>query len=176
MDCNGNPVFAVKDDSDKKVVVMGFSLHYSSLPIDADFALIMLNLFEYFFPSTVEKNAFEVNEVISFQSRGESLTVTRDGSSQEEAVFTEFPAKLEVDIPGTYVLEQETFTGKPVTEYIYVRIPAEESNIWKKEDALRAPVKTIDDSGHYNDLLLYIAATMVAILFIEWWLHSRDNM
>ena len=176
MNCNAQPVVAVKNEADSKVVVMGFSLHYSNLALTQDFPLFMLNIWDYFFPSTVQKSAFEVNETISFKARGDELTVTREGSLEEEASFTSFPAKLEVNLPGTYVLQQETFTGKEITEYIYVRIPADESNIWKVEDALREPLKQTDDSGYFNDLLLYIAAAMVAILFIEWWLQSRDNM
>jgi hypothetical protein len=57
-----------------------------------------------------------------------------------------------------------------------VRIPKEESNIWAVEDALENPYKTVDDTNYYNDLLVYLAGALVAILFLEWWLQSRASV
>ena len=72
-------------------------------------------------------------------------------------------------------MEQVTFAGKEITEYFYVKTPAEESNIWKVEDGLDQPPQIVDDTKYNNDLLLYIAAAIVAFLFIEWWLKSRES-
>jgi hypothetical protein len=33
-----------------------------------------------------------------------------------------------------------------------------------------------DEEDYFKDLLLYIAAAMVAIQFLEWWLQSHYNM
>jgi len=36
---------------------------------------------------------------------------------------------------------------------------------------------TVDnDNGFLQDLMIYLAAGMVALLFIEWWLKGRDSM
>ena len=176
MYCDGRPVLTVKNDKDAKVAVMGFSLHYSNLAILPEFPLFINNIFQYFYPSTVTKDSFEVGEKIELNARGESLTVLRDGASEEETVeFTEFPSTLEVSLPGTYTITQTTF-GNKVKESIFVTIPMSECNIWSKEDALTEPYRVQDDTIVNQDLLLYFAAALVAILFMEWLLQLRDNM
>ena len=51
-----------------------------------------------------------------------------------------------------------------------------ESNIWSREDSLTEPYRVQDDTVVNKDLLLYIAAALVAILFLELLLQIRDNM
>ncbi|MBQ4053393.1 MAG: VWA domain-containing protein [Clostridia bacterium] len=171
--CNGIPTLSVCNTDDAKVVVMSFSVHYSNLAITENISILMYNIFEYFIPATVNGNAFEVDQNIQLNARGTELYVNRDGTSDEMLTFREFPATLNVSIPGSYIIQQSTFAGKDVTDKIYVRIPKQESNIWATVDALENPYKIVDDSNYYNDLLLYIAGAIVVVLFLEWWLQSR---
>ena len=171
--CDTAPVLSIKDEPDSKVIVMGFSLHYSNLPILLDFPMLMKNIFEFYFPTTITSNAYEVNERVSLNARGQELTVI---GYNFEQTFTSFPASLVVNTPGTYTLTQLTFTGKLIEEMIYVKIPASESNIFAEGEGLVDPYVAKDNFGFLKDLMFYIAATMVAILFIEWWLSSRDRM
>ena len=172
---DGKPVLAVCDEDDAKIVVMGFSVHYSSLALNEGIAVLLYNVFEYFMPSTVSGNSFEINEKIALNARGRELYVSHEEGLMETVLYNSFPATLTVTLPGTYVLTQTTFSGKPVEEKIFVKIPAVESNIWKTEDALGNPYKDPDETDYYNDLMKYIALAMVAILFLEWWLQSREN-
>lgn len=169
------PVLAVSDEKDSKTVVMGFSIHYSNLAVLTDFVIFMINTFEYFFPATVSGNSFEVNETITLNARGETLSVTSiDGLNPQ--TFDSFPAKLTLDIPGTYKLTQTTFTDKEIYENIYVKIPAAESNIWATSETLTNLYQKTEEKIFYEEWLRYVAAVLVAILFIEWWLQSRESM
>lgn len=169
------PVLAVSDGQTSKTVVMGFSLHYSNLAVLKDFVILMINTFEYFFPATVSGDSFEVNETITLNARGETLSVASvDGLNPQ--TFDSFPAKLTLDIPGTYKLTQTTFTGKAVYENIYVKIPAVESNIWATSETLTNLYEKTEEPIFYEEWLRYVAAALVAILFIEWWLQSREGM
>lgn len=174
MSINNRPVYMVKDMDDAKVVVLGCSLHYTNLPILKEFPIMTYNLFEYFFPATVRGNSFEVNENVSLNARGEELTVSMNDLII--STFDTFPSILTVDKPGTYILTQTTFAKKNITERIQVKIPEKESNIWLVEESLANPYSEPDVEDFLKDLLLYIAATLVALLFIEWWLQSRENM
>ena len=173
MTCDSQPMLSIKDEPDSKVIVMAFSLHYSNLPILLDFPLLIKNVFDYYFPTTLEANAFEVNERVSINARGEELTVT---GYDFEKTFVEFPAYFTVSNPGTYVLTQTTFTGKEIQEKIYVKVPSAESDIFAEGEGLTDPYTEKDRSEFFKDLMFYIAAAMVAILFLEWWLSSRDTM
>ena len=172
--CDTGPVLMVKNEADAKVMLMNFSLHYSNLSVLKEFPLMMFNVFEYFFPSTVRDYAFEVYESVDLNARGDDLSVYL--GNEELHKFEQFPAVLKMDKPGTYVLKQKTFTGKDVTEYIYVTIPSSESNIFATSDTLENPYRLEEENEYFKDLLLYIAIALVSLLFIEWWLQSRETM
>lgn len=184
MNCDTSPVLMVTDQEQKiedgkfvpgvKLAVMAFSLHFSNLALLIDFPLLVYNMFEYFLPPTVSENSYEVFENISLNSRGIELNVVFDGINQQ--TFTSFPAVLSTGIPGTYTLEQTTFAGKKVSEQIYVKIPAAESNIHAIGDSFTDPYGVEDTNDYLQDLLIYLAAVLVAILFAEWLLHLRDEV
>ena len=82
---------------------------------------------------------------------------------------------MSLGLPGTYTLTQaDVFSGEEIIERVYVRIPSQESNIWYEHDAIEAPFEMEDNSEFLKDLLIYIAAALVFLLFAEWWLKSRD--
>ena len=88
----------------------------------------------------------------------------------------EFPYKIKFEIPGAYSVKEETYTGKIISQELFVRTPAEESNLFAVGENFTDPYKNKDKIEFYKDLLFYIALALVALLFIEWWLQSRDNM
>jgi len=173
MDMEGMPILAARNDYATKVVVMPFSLHYSNIAILPELTILMRNMFDYFIPPMVEKNAFEVEERIRVQCRGSNLSITN--SLDERTEITDNPAEFELTIPGTYRLEQNTFSGATDDEYIYVRIPKNESNIWIVEDTFANPYSQDLNLDYYKDLLLYIAIILVSALFLEWLLHLKEE-
>ena len=72
-------------------------------------------------------------------------------------------------------MSQTTYFGKEVTEEVYVRTPAIESNIKLYEERLDGPTRAVQTEDGFKDLLVYLAAALVALLFIEWILKSKDN-
>ena len=133
---------------------------------------MMMNIFDYFFPSTLPGTSFDVDQSVTINCRGTELTVI--GESGEEKI-TEFPSQLSLRIPGTYTFDQYTDFDKFIEDKCYVKIPKIESNIWLKGEALKNPFKQDKTTEFYKDLLLYFAIALVAFLFIEWWLKGRDN-
>jgi hypothetical protein len=174
MSFGGYPVFSVRNDGKNKTIVMAFSVHYSNFVITKESTIMMYNLFQYYYPSTVKANSFEVNEKIQLNARENSVTVTQGNTSQT----IQTPAAFEVDIPGTYVITQtDVFDNSSlIEEKIYVHIPSVESNICYEGDSFPEPYSKIEEKDYFDDLLLWIAAALVAVLFIEWWLQSRDTM
>lgn len=168
----GDPMLLVRNDEKARVAVLCFSLHYSNLPILIDFPLMIYNMFEYFLPATVQKNSFEIGEKIELNSRGESLLVT---GYQTNLTFKELPAEMQLHMPGSYSVKQTTFAGKDVTETIYVRMPRAESDLTAEEGALESPYYAINESDYYNDLLLYLACALVALILIEWYLQHKES-
>lgn len=169
----GDPMLLVRNDSEAKVAVMCFSLHYSNLPTLIEFPLMMYNMLEYFIPATVKGNSFETQQKFTLNCRGDKLSVT---GYNTDLSFEEFPAELTMTVPGTYTLKQTTFSGKEVVEKIYVRMPMAESNITANEDTtLVGPYYEIDESEFYNDLLLWLACALVALIMLEWYLQHKES-
>lgn len=174
--CDGSPVLLLQDDGSEKTLIMTFSIHYSNLVLSlGNFPLLMCNIFDYFFPVTVSDYVYEVNEIVQLNARGSELTVrSRDGT---EVKFDTFPTSFEVTQTGRYVLTQKNpFTNADIIKEIYVKIPSAESDIFAMGSALTNPYKKENESDYFKDLLLYLASALVALLFIEWWLQSRETI
>ena len=86
-----------------------------------------------------------------------------------------FPATFTTGLPGMYQIKQTTDFGKDITTDIYVKIPSTESNIKDSRNSMVNPYKIEDENDYYYDLLIYIAAALVAFLFIEWVLHIKEE-
>ena len=133
---------------------------------------MVYNLFEYYLPATVGKNVFAVGEEINVNARGPVLTVAGPGVRED---LDEFPAKLEFSQPGTYTLSQTLISDETVTDYIYVRIPAEQSNICRVEHVLEAPYAEKNDGLLDTDLMIWFAVALVALIVAEWVLQAREQ-
>lgn len=173
MSLMGQPMILVANNKQNKAVFLNFDFHYSTFPLTIDFPLFMVNFFEYFFPPMVSANAYEVGEEIKLSAMGDSISVK--GPEYSES-FTAFPASFSATFPGTYTLTQDTFGSRTLTENIFVRIPAAESNTHPELDTMVNPFAQSDARDFYKDLLLYFAIGLTALMFAEWILQLRDNM
>jgi len=173
MYCKGSPVYLVRNDEQVKCAVMAFSFHYSNLPVIIEFPMLFYNLFNYFIPSTFSHYAYEVGDTVTLNARGEKLSVKGPDIDEE---YTAFPQDIVVTRPGAYTLVQDSLrTEEPITEMFWVGISAYESNI-TKEDDLPSLTFRPQSEDIIQDLLVYFAAALVALLFIEWFLQSREYL
>ncbi len=170
----GTPVFFVKNETDRKIGVMSFSLHYSTLAVSLYFPMIMTNFIDYFFPATTESNAFDVYETVQLNARGTQLTVT--DPQNEQQTFNVTPVELTLGHIGTYTITQRLMTGNTQTEMLYVTIPRLQSNIARTEDQLSPLYRPPQEGISYDDLMVYFAAVAVALLMLEWLLQWRKGV
>ena len=107
-------------------------------------------------------------------SRSDMLTV-KVNATGETLEFTEFPAVIKLTAPGTYTVTQIPLSGFQIIENFSVTIPEEQSNITREVDVLVNPYYPPIVEIVNLDLVFYFAIALVALLFLEWWLKSRDN-
>jgi hypothetical protein len=169
----GNPVVLVKDVIDQKMVVLGMNLNFSNFSMLLDFPLFMYNTFEYFAPATLTEHVFEINDTVNLNSRGDELFLVGPGI---DTGFKEFPAAVTVTTPGVYTATQVLISGQEDVENFYVKLSAEESNTALVKDVLENPFFYEGTENNDLDLLLYFAIALVSLLFIEWWLKSREQL
>lgn len=167
------PLLLLKEDLDQKILFMPFSLHYSNLALTAEFPLLLMNTINYFFPVAIDKYVYETGDKITVDITTNLLEVSGPETTLE---FESFPAEWTVDNPGTYTLMRYAMSGEPIVEFIYVTLPDEESNTNLTVDKLEPPYFFSAADSLDLDLLFYFALAMVALLFIEWWLKSREQI
>lgn len=168
---NNDPILLAKNTPDMKVAVLAIDLNFSSLAIDIAFPTLMYNLFQYFMPATITDFAYEVGDSVTLRARGEELLVS---GGNLDLTLTEFPYTVAVDKPGSYTLSQFDFSGEYIIENFFVGMPKTESNITKEIGSL--PLLYVEEiiEQEDKDLLVYFAAAIVALMFLEWWLQSRE--
>jgi hypothetical protein len=169
-----NPVFFVRNTDTSKVGVIAFGVKNSTFNIQFFTQIILRNFFDYYFTSTFENTTYDIYDTISFTPRGTDLQVTYEGEEQELTGVD--GNELYVTKPGTYTVSQMLISGLPMEEKIYITIPKTESNITRTVDSLTNPYVERKDTFTFDDLLLYFAASIVALLFIEWLLQTREGI
>lgn len=171
----GNPVFFAKNETKAKIAVLPFSLNNSTLGVSFYLPVLMTNFFNYYFPMTLESNAYDVYSSIELNARGSGLTLLDSNNNNESISFETTPASFIAYEPGTYTVIQTLISDALQTEKFYVRITSSQSNIVNVEDVLTNPNVVRKDKFTYDDLLVYLAAAVIALLFIEWILQSREG-
>ena len=167
------PFLLLKEDIDQKILFMPFSLHYSNLAVTKEFPLLLKNTINHFFPVALEEYVYETGDKLSVNVTTNLLEVTGPDTMLE---FEQFPAEWTVDNPGTYTLMRDSLSGNPIVENIFVKLPAEENNTNLTLDVLENPYFYSDADSLDLDLLFWFALAIVALLFIEWWLKSREQI
>lgn len=170
----GDPVLFVKETAEQKIIMMNFSVNYSLVSMYVEFPIMMYNILEYFLPSTLSEHSFDINEVISLDARSDELSISSlDGTYKD--MFKEFPQEIVLTRPGSYTLTQTPISGTPQVEQFFVKIPASESNISQTHDELYDLIVAKKKPAENLDLLLYFAAALVALIFLERLLQAQDS-
>ena len=167
------PFLLLKEDVDQKILFMPFSLHYSNLALTKEFPLILRNAINYFFPVTLDKYVYETGDKMHVDIKTNLLEVSGPNTTLQ---FESFPAEWVVENPGTYTLFRDSLSGLPIEESVFVKLPAEENNTHLTEDVLENPYFYSAKDSNDLDLLFYFALAMVMLLFVEWWLKSREQI
>ena len=169
---NGSPIMLAKNEDDAKVVVWAFDLNYSNVIALPDFSFLMYNLFNYYIPTTMDSNSYEIGDTVSLTARGTELTVTGGG---EEFSFGK-GGELVVNHPGTYTVTQKLMQSEtPIIENFFVSIPSSECDITRQVERLPEPSVEVKTEIEFEDLLFYFAIALVSLMFVEWLLQLKKN-
>lgn len=167
------PTLLLKDTKDSKVVVLCVDNAMSDLGVRVDYPYFFLSIFDYFFPQIIPMHTYNIGETVIFNGVGEEIVVT-DGlqNFNYNLTRTESMRFVPTEI-GSYTIEQNFMRTSYNTSF-FVRVPAEQSNLFRETEIASI---TFDANPDYieRDIIIYFAAALLALLFIEWWLQSREN-
>ena len=97
------------------------------------------------------------------------------GPDGSELLFGELPSQFRVESFGTYTLRQQLISGEIVEEKLYAKVTASQSDI-TREAVLTVPFAKSEGIEIVRDLLIWFAAAIVALMFLEWALHSLEGL
>lgn len=176
------PILSVYEKKgEQAMVVFALSMHYSNLSVLPSMPILFMNIVNYFFPEATKNYEYAVGDSESYTPIGKELRVRAPSQRnvQDERqlpLYTEFPVTVNFSEYGTYTIYQAKFSdNERIETNIFVKPPSIQSNIFYKAEELPAPEVPNTNEGNYVDLLIWFAAALVALLFAEWWLQSRDQ-
>ncbi len=178
-DGNNDPALMINDEDG--IFVMTFDIHATNFAMKPAFPEFMIDLFDHFFPQTLSRYSYTVGDTVSFNAFAKKVdwaSRTKDSMRGDEDAqpFETFPASLKLNEWGTYTLTQQLKSSVQVKTQLYAKIPSSESDIKNVAgNTIEGPHVSKVEEIPYEDLLIWFAAALVALLFAEWWLQSRDN-
>ncbi len=162
MTCDGNPVFVTKNTDTTKVSVLSINLNTSNMALLIDFPILLSNMFNYYFPKTLNSNIYDVEEIIDFNLRNNNGSIIVD---DKEILLTN-TSSLVVNKNGCYTLTQTLLSGKVLETNFFVRIPQQESDFTTIQD-LSILVNLAKPSDFNKDILLYLSISLFILLIVE---------
>lgn len=166
----------------RRVLVAGFDLHETDLPLKPAFPILITNALEWLTPSSIKNiEAVHPGQSIDFNlnPKAEQIRVITP-SGEITNLAPPFPAAVfsRTDELGQYILEQKTPEGTS-NHYFSVNTPgAVESDLFSPSsgntEAIKAAPSTksrVETGFNLQWLLLWIVLT---ILSIEWWVYTNE--
>lgn len=175
-----DPALLMRDDKDAKILLMTFSLNYSNQSMLYDFPVLILNLFNYYFPYSVTDPEtgslpviFDVGDTAALDSGlGSAVLTMPDGTLGQ---YSSFPAEVSFTMPGSYVFSQTLLYTHELRRSFYVKIPEKQSNIWRTDGALPTPYPERENEISIMDLLVYFSAALLVLVVAEWLIQVKSN-
>ena len=166
----------------QRIVVIGFDLHDTDLPLRADFPLFMHNVMQFFIPGSVTGGAQAQTGRPVGLNVAPNATRIRVATPRDDMVTVAppFPAAPFADtaVPGFYTLVQETAHGT-FAETFAVNVPTTESNLLRDAPPLDVlPMPLYGGVGlplTRQNFMGILLLPVLILLLTEWWVFGRGR-
>lgn len=166
----------------RRVMVFGFDVHNTDIPLTPAFPIIMANSLDWLLPDSIN-NAQNVysGEGIEFNiGPNTQKAFVETPSGEKIQIAPPFPVKVfdNTEEPGLYTLRQKTAESEQEF-YFTVNVPSQsESNLTQSEDFVEdsnkaqteEKQKPVNTGMNLQPILLWL---IVIVLLIEWWVYTN---
>ena len=164
-----DPVLLLQNTQDTKVAVMAYASFFSNFAISVEFPTLLFNLLEVFFPPTTARHVYEIGESLVFDQSDEILSETRPVINMTHGIenrhFFAAPYNIPLMSLGTHTMSQMLISGRIVSEDVFVRVSATESD-FTRIATFAAPNHPEPPRLDY-DIYIFLAAALLSLLFFE---------
>lgn len=177
---NNEGIVAFEGYLDKnRLIVFGFDLHETNLPVQPFFPVIMTRVVQELLPGGQNE--------ISAVNAGDLINLSIDPEAREVYVIAPDGNKTQIAPPfpvevfdgatqiGTYVLEQK-LENETVQQSFFVNAPSEkEFATLESAKSLQQDIEKDQDRKQLGfwDIRIPLLCLLLAILVIEWWVYSN---
>jgi len=175
------PLIIAGERGEQKIMVCGFDLHQTDLPLRTEFPIFIYNTIQWFIPEKIHNlEKIIAGDTIEFQIAPESKEVSLvkpDGTYERLAPPFPLQPYKNTNETGIYTLEQKGekidsfhyFAVNPLVEWDFAGSFAESNGEDAKENS-----QTYDNMIEGNRNLKNILLIMLLVLmFLEWWVYVR---
>jgi len=178
---NGCAAFSGIYDN-RRIMVFGFDIHNTDIPLTPAFPIIMTNCLDWLLPESIN-NAQSVysGEGIEFNISPKTRKASvKTPSGEKIQIAPPFPVKVfdRTDEPGLYTLIQKTDESEQQFNFT-VNVPSQsESDLIHSEDFENDSTKAqeedrqkpVNTGMNLQSILLWL---IVIVLLIEWWVYTN---
>ncbi len=178
LDSPETPLIIAGQKDKQKIVVMGFDLHNTDLPLKKEFPIFIYNLMQYFIPSDVIGSGnIRTGDVLEFNiypDAEEVNVVTPNGELIK--IAPPFPVSpfTETDFYGVYTVEQK-MSDRTVFSSFPVNTVITDSDLKRAENANTTDNFTIQSISVNKNLTYIFILIVILLLLAEWWVYCRGN-
>ncbi len=161
----------------QKLVVMGFDLHNTDLPLKKEFPVFMYNIMQYFNPGgPLAAGALFTGQTVNV---GAAPNATQVRALQpDDSMVTlspPFPAlPLALEQPGVYTLVQETSTETLYNAFA-VNVAMGESDLTRAGDQAGGQTVGAQQAPVAKNLAPFVLGLVLVLLLGEWWVFGRGR-
>ena len=127
------PMLLLKENAYEQILVMPFAIEDTNLSELSELTKLLLNTVDYF-KFYIDEPVRDAGEVFFCDAKHDLYIVTPDGDVELPAEF--MPTELKLNAPGTYTVSWCDISGVEYVLYIFVKVPASESNIFAHADSI----------------------------------------
>ena len=183
--CDGNPVLLVGKIGNTKVIVLALDLHFTTLPLSFNMAILVHNIFSYSVKNTIENNVYNIGDSVVLHTKPTTEQLYVNDELQMDKINFEDDVTFVVEEPGIYNVHQKLANENVKDDYFFVRVSSNESNYRYTRDVLAVEQYINLETGvvgepgggtfDFKEIGIYFAAALLLLLVIEWGVQYREQ-
>lgn len=173
------PLLVAGERNGQKILVFGFDLHQTDLPLRKEFPMLMYYCMQYLFPgSTGNGEAVLAGSPVEFSIPADVTEATvYSPTGRPYLLAPPFPVLpfTQTDMTGIYTLQMKRQTGEIQTERFVVNADRQEADltVTAKENSEEGSGKKTEGSVSLTPLF---GILFLALLVVEWWVNCHEHV
>jgi hypothetical protein len=169
---NAEPTIWAGDDGHRRIVLIGFDLAHTDLPLKVEFPILLANTVSWLAhkESPVDERSARAGQVVSISTEASSLTITTPDSETKDVIATNGSVVFgETLRAGVYNVKN----GAPFG--VSLLSEAESNTLPRDSINTRTGESNVQVGGFHSEreIWRWVALIVLIVLMLEWWVYHR---